>query len=113
MPFFPFSFLRAGDSPAAADRKTSARRRRRLTCSLPRALENSWPFRISASACLSTSFDQARATAPQLINEICADITEGYNRESGKNPSDKNTRFKIIKSHESESRLPPSDQIRG
>jgi hypothetical protein len=31
-----------------------------------------------------------------LINEICADIPEGYLCESGKNPSDKNTRFKII-----------------
>ena len=40
---FSFSFLSSlpcsaqGDSPAAADRKTSARRRRRLTGSLPRA----------------------------------------------------------------------------
>ena len=30
-----------------------------------------------------------RTTAPQPINEICANITEGYLCESGKNPSDK------------------------
>ena len=41
-----------------------------------------------------------RPTAPQPINEICVDIPEGYRFESGKNPSDKNTRFKNIGSRE-------------
>ena len=64
--------------------------------------------RPKSSSCLSdrrakvnprgkrTHYDHVKATEPQFINEICADIPEGYLYESGKNPSDKNTRFKII-----------------
>jgi hypothetical protein len=44
----------------------------------------------------SAMFDHVKGYGTQLISEICADIPEGYLCESGKNPSDKNTRFKII-----------------